>query len=211
MSDLLITFFGATILYLFASSRLELFVKTLGLQGILLFALILTDLREIDWPNILFWGLETIVLKAFVIPFFLLRAIRRHEIVRDASPDMPRLHALFTATIIFVFGIVAAHWAAGKAIIAQPLYFGVSLSVIVASLYLIVRRKRIVTHILCYMLLENGIFLLSIAAAQEMPLIINMGMLLDLFVAVYLLIIFLNLIRSLYDADHIDILTKLKD
>ncbi len=61
------------------------------------------------------------------------------------------------------------------------------------------------------MMLENGIFLLSLAVANEMPLLVNLGVLLDLFVGIYLLVIFFNTIHSLYDGDHIDVLTELKD
>jgi len=93
----------------------------------------------------------------------------------------------------------------------QPLYFGMSISVMMVSLLLIVRRKRIITHILCYMTLENGIFLLSLSVANEMPLLINLGVLLDLFVAIYLLVIFFNMIQEMYDGNNIDVLTELKD
>jgi hydrogenase-4 component E len=60
-------------------------------------------------------------------------------------------------------------------------------------------------------MLENGIFLLSLSVANEMPMLVNLGVLLDLFVAVFLLVIFFNKIQSLYDGSHIDVLTQLKD
>ena len=82
---------------------------------------------------------------------------------------------------------------------------------IIASLFLIVERRRIITHILSYMTLENGIFLLSLSVAHEMPMLINLGVLLDLFVGVFLLVIFFNTIQSLYDGGTIDVLSKLKD
>jgi hydrogenase-4 component E len=87
----------------------------------------------------------------------------------------------------------------------------VSIALIIGSLYLIINRKRIITHILCYMLLENGIFLLSISTANEMPMLINMGVLLDLFMGIYLLVVFHNKIQAMYDGNHIDVLTELKD
>jgi hydrogenase-4 component E len=61
------------------------------------------------------------------------------------------------------------------------------------------------------MTLENGIFLLSLSVAHEMPLLINLGVLLDLFVGVFLLAIFFNTIQDLYDRGTIDVLTKLRD
>ncbi len=211
MSDILIILFGTTMLYIFAASRIEAFVKTLALQGLLLFLLVMIDVHEINWLNIAFLGLETLIMKAIVIPYFLLRVIRRNEIGREVAPDVSQLYSLQIASIIFIFGILVAYWAAGTGTVVQPLYFGISISVIMASLLLIVQRKRIITHILCYMMLENGIFLLSLSVANEMPLLINLGVLLDLFVGIYLLVIFFNMIQSMYDGNNIDVLTELKD
>jgi hydrogenase-4 component E len=61
------------------------------------------------------------------------------------------------------------------------------------------------------MMLENGIFLLSLSVANEMPMLINLGVLLDLFVGIYLFVIFFNKIQSMFDGNHIDVLTELKD
>ena len=211
MSGILIVLFGTTILYICAASRIEAFVKTLALQGLLLFLLIMIDVHELNWLNIAFLSLETLIMKAIVIPYFLLRVIRRHEIGREVAPDVSQLFPLQIASIIFISGFLTAYWAAGTGMVVQPLYFGMSISVIVTSLLLIVRRKRIITHILCYMTLENGIFLLSLSVANEMPLLINLGVLLDLFVAIYLLVIFFNMIQAMFDGNNIDVLTELKD
>jgi len=211
MSDILIILFGTTMLYIFAASRIESFVKTLALQGVLLFLLVMIDAQGISWLNLVFLGLETLIMKGIVIPYFLLRVIRRNEIGREVAPDVSQLYSLQIASIIFIFGILVAYWAAGTGTVVQPLYFGISISVIMGSLFLIVQRKRIITHILCYMMLENGIFLLSLSVANEMPLLINLGVLLDLFVGIYLLVIFFNMIQSIYDGNNIDVLTELKD
>jgi len=211
MSGILIVLFGTTILYICAASRIEAFVKTLALQGLLLFLLIMIDVHELNWLNIAFLSLETLLMKAIVIPYFLLRVIRRNEIGREVAPDVSQLYPLQIASIIFIAGFLMAYWAAGTGMVVQPLYFGMSISVMMVSLLLIVRRKRIITHILCYMMLENGIFLLSLSVANEMPLLINLGVLLDLFVAIYLLVIFFNMIQAMYDGNNIDALTELKD
>ena len=92
MSSIFIILFGTTILYIFAASRIEAFIKTLALQGLLLFLLVAIDLPKITWLNIAFLGLETLVMKAAVIPYFLLRVIRRNEIGREVAPDIPQLY-----------------------------------------------------------------------------------------------------------------------
>ncbi len=211
MSNILIILLGTSILYVFAASRIEAYVKTLALQGIFLFLLVITDIHEITWLNLGFLILETIVVKAIVIPYFLLKVIRKNEIGREVEPYITQFYSILIASAIFLFGFVAAFWAARTNAGIKPLYFGISLVLIIASLFLIINRKRIITHILCYMILENGIFLLSLSVANEMPMLVNIGVLLDLFVGIYLFVIFFNKIQEMYDGSHVDILTELKD
>lgn len=211
MSNIIIILLGISILYIFAASRIEAYIKTLALQGFLLFLLVIIDLKEINWFNITFLSLETLVIKAIVIPVFLLNVIRKNEIGREIEPYISQFYSMLIASAIFIFGFVAAFWAAKMESGIKPLYFGVSIGLIISSLFLIVNRKRIITHILCYMILENGIFLLSLSVANEMPLLVNLGVLLDLFVGIYLFVIFFNKIQAMYDGNHIDVLTELKD
>jgi hydrogenase-4 component E len=172
---------------------------------------VIIDIKEINWLNIAFLSLETLVIKAIVIPYFLLTVIRKNEIAREVEPYITQFYSLMFASAIFIFGFVAAFWAAKTNAGIKPLYFGVSIVLIVSSLFLIINRKTIITHILCYMMMENGIFLLSLSVANELPLLVNLGVLLDLFVGVYLFVIFFNKIQEMYDGSHIDELKELKD
>ena len=167
MTDILIILLGTTMLYVFAVSRIEAYVKTLALQGFLLFLLVIIDIQEINWFNIAFLSIETLVIKAVVIPYFLLSVIRKNEIAREVEPYITQFYSLMFASAIFIFGFVAAFWAAKTNAGIKPLYFGVSIMLIVSSLFLIINRKTIITHILCYMMLENGIFLLSLSVASS--------------------------------------------
>ncbi len=211
MSNILIILLGTSMLYIFAASRIESYVKTLAFQGLILFFLVILDIKEINWLNVAFLAMETLAIKAIVIPFFLLRVIRKNEIGREVEPYISQFYSLLIACGIFILGFVTAFWSAKIGAGVKPLYFGVSIVLIIASLFLIVNRKRIITHILCYMILENGIFLLSLSVANEMPMLVNLGVLLDLFVGVYLFVIFFNKIQEMFDGNHIDILTELKD
>lgn len=211
MSDVLIILLGATMVAVFAASRIEAYIKTLSLQGLLLFLLVAVNIHEINWLNIIFLVLETLVIKTVVIPMFLLQVIRRNEIGREVEPYISQFYSLMIAAIIFGFGFVAAFWAGRIEPNVQALFFGVSISMIISSLFLIINRKRIITHILSYMMLENGIFLLSLSVANEMPMLVNLGILLDLFIVIFLLAIFFNKIQTLYHGGSIDALTELKD
>jgi hydrogenase-4 component E len=211
MDEILMILIGTTMLYVFAVSRIEAYVKTLALQGFILFLLVIIDIKEINWLNIVFLSIETLGIKTIVIPYFLLTIIRKNEIRREVEPFISQFYSLLIAVIIFIFGFIAAYWAAKTNVDIKPLYFGISIVLIISSLFLIINRKKIITHILCYMMLENGIFLLSLSVANEMPMLVNIGVLLDLFVGIYLFAIFFNKITEEFDGSHIDVLTELKD
>lgn len=211
MIDVIIILLGTSMLYVFAVSRIEAYVKTLSFQGLLLFLLVILDIKNISWLNIVFLSIETLLVKAAAIPLFLLIIIRKNEISREVEPYISQFYSLLIAMGIFIFGFAAAFWSVRVGGEIKPFYFGISIVIIVSSLFLIVNRKKIITHILSYMMLENGIFLLSLSVANEMPMLVNVGVLLDLFVGIYLFTIFFNKIEEMYDGSHIDVLTELKD
>lgn len=211
MIDVIIILLGTSMLYVFAVSRIEAYVKTLSFQGLLLFLLVILDIKNISWLNIAFLSIETLLVKAVAIPLFLLIIIRKNEISREVEPYISQFYSLLIAMGIFIFGFAATFWSVRVGDEIKPLYFGISIVIIVSSLFLIINRKKIITHILSYMMLENGIFLLSLSVANEMPMLVNVGVLLDLFVGIYLFTIFFNKIEEMYDGSHIDVLTELKD
>lgn len=211
MSDILIILLGISLLYVSASSRIDAYIRTLSFQGLLLFGLVLSDVHWTSPGNLVLLVLETLVMKAILVPLLVHWIIRRNELRHEVEPTIPQFYATLIATLIFLLGFIAA-FVVSKALEGiRPLYFGGSISIMVASLLLIVNRTRIISHIFGYLLLENGIFLLSLSIANEMPLLVNLGVLLDLFTGAFILILFLNKIQEMFDGDHIDQLTQLRD
>jgi hydrogenase-4 component E len=211
MTDVLIVILGSSLLYVYATSRIEGYLKILVLQGLLLFAIVLLDLAHRSLFETVFLGTEALAVKAVVIPAILFNLVRKNEVRREIEPSLPQFFSLILASLVFVFGFVVSFWARGLSADLAPLEFGVSISMIVSGLLLIMSRKKIVTHIIGYLFMENGIFLLSLSVANEMPFIVNLGVLLDVFAAVYLFVMFTNRIQRAYDEDHIDALQNLKD
>ncbi len=209
--NFLIVAFGAAMLFAAGTSQIAAHIRILAFQGLVLFVMVLLDIRSLDTASFMFLAIETFGFKTIIIPAFLRRTIRTNEIYRDAEPSISTLMSLIIATALFVLGFLMAFWANAAAEGIKPLYFGMSVSVMLISLFIILSRKMIITHIMGYMMMENGIFLLSLSVAQEMPLIVNMGVLLDVFAGIFLLAVLLNRIRGTYEDLHIDRLTDLKD
>ena len=93
----------------------------------------------------------------------------------------------------------------------NPIYFGVSIAVIIISLILITIKHKILTNVIEFITMENGIFLLSLSVAKEMPVIVNLGVLLDVFIAVFILGLLVNRINKEFDGLEVTQLSDLKD
>ncbi len=153
--------------------------------------------------------LETIVIKAIAVPWFLSYVIKRNGITREAEPYLPNFVSLIIVTLIIVITIVLS--SAIDDVNLNKTYFVVALSTLFTGLYLIVSRKKIITHIIGYIVIENGVFILSLAVGNEMPVMVNLGIILDIFAGVLLLGVFFNKIGDVLKDPEATVFKNLKD
>jgi len=205
---LLITFL-ITIFYMAIANRLMTYIKVLALQGLLLFFVVFIQLNEINTLNLVLILLETIVFKSLAVPIFLAYLLRRNKITREAEPYLPNFVSLVITTFIVVITILISSTIDDKNL--DKIFFVVALSTLFFGLYLIATRRKIITHVMGYMVMENGVFVLSLAIGNEMPMLVNMGVMLDIFASVLILGIFLNRIGDVFKDVDVDQLSNLKD
>jgi hydrogenase-4 component E len=200
-------------LYVTTTSRLEAYIKMFAVQGFIFFLLLVTDYGNMNGLNLAFLVTETLLIKGIIIPAILIKTVRKYNVFREVEPYIPSFYSVAITTLIFVFGFVLAYSSIKIAHDVKPLYFAISISTIITGFFIIMTRKKIITHILGYMFVENGIFLLSLSTAKEMPLIVNLGILLDIFVGVFLLVLVYKNIKSAFEFEKISIdqLSELRD
>ncbi|HBM15259.1 MAG TPA: hypothetical protein DD381_02775 [Lentisphaeria bacterium] len=211
MENTLSLLFSFTMLYMASSGRLRPYINMLVIQGVLLFLIFNELFDHINIINYCFLAFETIVIKAIVIPLFIWKIIKKSETYIDTQPSIPRFYSLIASTIILFFGFIFAIISKHHLPVDNPLPFGISMSTIIISLLFITLRKKILTAIIGYIMMENGIFLLSLSIENEMPMIVNMGVLLDLFIAVFILGFLVKRINRSFNGDSLDKLIELKD
>ena len=93
----------------------------------------------------------------------------------------------------------------------DPVFFGVALYALLSGLVLIVLRSRLFSHMVGFLVIENGVFLFSTAIGVEMPFLINIAILLDILMSVLMLGVFFTKIDGKIHADDADSLTNVKD
>ena len=198
-----------TLIYLSIANRMSSYINILAVQGLLLFGVSFIELREINTVNLVFVLFETIIFKTIAVPMLLNNIIKRNNITREVEPFLPHFISLVIVTLIIIVTFLLSN------IIEDPhlnkIYFVVALSALFTGLYIIITRRKIITHVMGFLVIENGVFILSLAVGNQMPMLVNTGILLDLFVSVLVLGIFVNKIGDVLKDVDIDQLQNLKD
>jgi hydrogenase-4 component E len=209
MTNILLITFAISLIYMSVANRLSTYINILALQGIILFGVSFIELIEINTLNLIFILFETIVFKTIAIPLFLNYIIKKNNIVREAQPFLPDFISVVIITIIIFGSFILSNVVAGVHI--RKIFFLVAVSALFSGLFIIITRKKIVTHIMGYLVMENGVFILSLSAGTKMPMLVNLGITLDIFVSVLVLGVFVNRIGNTFEEMSVDNLTDLRD
>jgi hydrogenase-4 component E len=209
MINILLIAFTISLIYIAMANRMMTFIRIIAFQGLLLFGVAFVELIEIKVINLVFILLETIVIKAIAIPIFLKYILNRNRITREAEPFVSNFVSVVFVTIIILGSFFLAN--AINDSYVRKIFFIVALSALFTGLYIIITRRKILTHVMGFLVLENGVFVLSIAVGSEMPMLVNTGILLDIFVSVILLGIFADKIGDVFEEQDVDQLKNLKD
>ncbi|MCX6139435.1 MAG: hypothetical protein NTX15_01130 [Candidatus Kapabacteria bacterium] len=209
MVTVFIILFVLTLLYAGMADRMPTLVNLLGVQGLLLFGTAFFELRDVDMMNFSFIIVETIVVKGILIPAMLWRTIKKNKITRETDPTVTRFQSLLAVTVIIFLSFILSN-----SIHQEHLkvgYFTASISAVFVGLFIVMTRVKIVTHMIGYLILENGVFLLSLAVGNEMPLAVNVAILLDLLTSVLLLAFLVDKVGERFQAVDVSQLNDLND
>ena len=205
----LVILYVVTLVYLSITERFRTYASIIGLQGWILFGVALLRLHRIDLPELLFISVETLLFKTLLGPALLFAVIRRTHIHRVRTSGSSQFNALLLSVGAAAAAItLTAAMADGN---IDRVFFGVALYAVLSGLILIVVRSRIFSHMVGFLVIENGVFLFSMAVGTEMPFLINVAILLDIMISVLMLGIFFMRIGNKLHADDADSLTNVKD
>ena len=200
-----------TDLMLLGSSFLSSSIRIVALQGVAvgLLPLLMHEGGPLWRPIIL--SIAIMSLKGGVFPLVLSRVMREANVRREVEPFVGT-----TLSIIFgVLALVLSMWLASRlrlsAMIPRSLVIPSGLATMFIGLFVIVSRRKALTQVLGYIVMENGIYALGVALAGGVPLLVELGVLLDAFVAVFIMSIAAYHINREFDHLDVDQLDSLKD
>jgi hydrogenase-4 component E len=192
-------------------SRIRGIIQAVALQGMLLGVLPLFMPHSEIGLRVIVLVVVTIGLKGFVIPAFLVHAMREANIQHEVKPIMNYMSSLLLGAVgtglalVFSYTLPLAEEHQGLLLVPA------SLSTVWTGFLLLTARKKAITQVMGYLLVENGIFLFSLLLLEAMPFLVEIGILLDLFTGVFVMGIIIHHISREFASISTEHLTELKE
>ena len=197
-------------LFALGTSRILAVIRIVALQGALLGMIPFLVHQHVTFPAILI-AVAAIVLKGFVIPAIMIRALRDAQIKREVEPLIGFLPSILlgaTATaiaLLFTNQLPLIEQHAGSLLVPA------SMATILTGFILLTTRYKALSQVLGYLVLENGIFIFGMLLVEAMPFVVEVGVLLDLFVGIFVICIITNHINAAFSSMDTRRLVTLKE
>ena len=213
-ADFLLLLVAGLSLGIVATSRLASCVQASALQGVALSLLPLAlwgGALDRHLVPVVLMSLGALAVKAVVIPILLSRAIREANVRREVEPFISLHFSVLVAAVLVGFSF----WLATVLVLPRPapstLVVPVAFATLLVGFLVLVSRRQAVTQVVGYLMLENGVFIFGQTLVEEIPFAVELGILLDLLVGVFVMGIAIYHISR--EFDHIDTeqLSALKD
>ena len=153
----------------------------------------------------------TIGLKGFVIPAFLVHAMREANIQHEVKPVVNFMSSLLLGAVGTGLAMVFSYTLPLAEEHADLLLVPASLATVWTGFLMLTTRRKAIMQVLGYLLLENGIFLFGLLLLEAMPFLVEVGVLLDLFTGVFVMGIIIHHISREFASISTEHLTELKE
>ncbi len=208
-----ILIFAISILYFSISVNIRSYINLLGVQGILLFLIAISGLKDFHIFQLIFVAVETLVFKGIIVPRFLLNVAKKNRVTNIKNFKLRRkmkgFYLILTTVLVYLITLLLGYTLKNDFLNVK--YFSTGITAIIMGLLFIIINKNITVHIISFIVIENGVFLMALAIGNEMPMLVNTAVLLDLFVSVLVLGVFFNKLTYQFHDDSSDKLSTLKD
>jgi len=203
--------FMITSLWQLGSSRLLTSIMAVSVQGVLLAALPLLIGAQAPLWRLILQAAVNLGLKGIAFPLLLLRAVRSVDARREMEPLVGYSLSLVIGVALLAISLsvgirLAPPWPGMPALLVPSAMFTA-----LTGLFVIVGRRSAIVQALGYLAMENGIAAFGLALAEQEPLLVEMGTLLDAFMAVFVMGITIFHINREFDHIETDRLSSLKD
>ncbi len=187
--------------FVLGTSRVDAVINGAALQGAVLAALALV-IHGVDNLLAIVLAAATVVIKGIVVPAMLRRAMREADIHREVEPFVDFVPSLLAGAVgtglclLFARTLPLAPQHVGSLLVPG------SLATVLTGFLILATRRKAITQAAGYLVLENGVFIMGLGLLEAIPFLVEAGVLLDLFVAIFVMgIIIFNINREFSSLD----------
>jgi hydrogenase-4 component E len=195
--------------WVLGTSRLSASIRAVATQGVLL-ALLPLALHPVFSAHVIVLSAGTLIVKAVVLPALLHRAIREAAIRREVEPLIGFMPSMLIAALV-----TAIAFSIGPRLplpeVESDMLAPVALATVVLGLLVLTTRRKAVSQVVGYLVLENGIYVFGLGQIERVPFLVEAGVLLDIFVGVFIMGIVVFHINREFDSLDSARLTELHD
>ncbi len=191
------------------TASLRACIRAAAIQGLLVsvFALLFTGVTV----RLALLVLVAAIIKAAVIPSMLFRALREVHIRHEVEPYLGFVPSLLLCAVGTGLAMVFADNLPLASEHHELLVVPAALSTMFAGFLLLTTRRKAISQVTGYLMLENGIFVFAQLLHEAMPFLVEVGVLLDLIVGIFVMGIVINHIQREFSSLDTERLTVLKD
>jgi len=197
--------------YLLGSGRLTTYVKAIAAQTVLLCFLTISIHQQDLSLRVLSVIAGNVFIKSFIFPWILFKTINKIKIKREIEPLVSYSVSLFIGVVLLAGCFILVYHLPAPTPSFSPFIVSVAFFTILVGFFLIISRNKAITQVIGYITIENGIYLFGVTFMQEAPLFVETGILLDLFVGIFVMQIIMHHIRREFDSLNVKHLSNLKD
>ena len=191
--------------------RVLTLIKLLAWQG----AALATSTAIVAWStgqtHLYYSALLTVLLKVILIPWVLHRLIDRLFVRWDIETliNIPTTMLIGIGLVIFAFALATPISQMATTLTRSTL--GIALASVLLSFLMMIVRQKAVPQVIGFLAMENGLFFAATSATYGMPLVVELGVALDVLVGTFIFGIFFFHIRERFDSPDIRHMEKLKE
>jgi hydrogenase-4 component E len=156
-------------------------------------------------------SLMTLSFKVILLPYILYVLVRKLKIRKESEVlvNIPRTMMIGIALVIFSYHLTAPVTQLSTMVTKSTL--AVALATVMLGLLMMVTRRHAVTQIIGFLAMENGLFFAATSATYGMPMVVELGVALDLLIAAFIFGIFFFHINTTFDSLDVEQMAKLKE
>jgi hydrogenase-4 component E len=197
-------------LFLLGASSIRALIQVAALQGILLSVVPLLLHEPLGLQPIVI-AVVALILKGSIIPKMLLKALRDAQIKREVEPLIGLVPTMLLGALGTAISIAFASRLSPVGEYKQTLLVPAAFATVLTGFLLLITRIKAISQVIGYLILENGIFIFGMLLLEAMPFLVELGILLDLFVCVFVVTIIIHHINREFASLNTRHLASLKE